>query len=190
MLIPAGGQHARQRGFTLLELVLGLVILAISSTVLVSVLLPLQQQAANYSHQVRSIELAQALLAEIQARAFDDATPSNGSLLRCDEQGAASCVAAFPACPTQGSSAITEESQRADFDDVDDYHCFRASGAALVDVLGQPLADSYRNYQLAVQVSYAGTEYGLAQRRIKKISVTVTSPDGERWLFTRLKGNW
>jgi hypothetical protein len=53
------------------------------------------------------------------------------------------------------------------------------------------MADSYRGYQLSVQLSYAGTEYGLASNRlVKKISLTVTAPDGTALLFNSLKGNW
>ncbi len=61
-------------------------------------------------------------------------------------------LADFPACPAEWrKSSLTEEADRADFDDVDDYHCFRASGASLSDVPGQSMADSYSGYQLAVE---------------------------------------
>jgi len=183
-------QH-RTAGFSLLELVVGMLVLAISLTLLVSVLLPMQTQSGAIWQQVRSAELAQAMLSEIQGRAFDDNTPADGSLLRCDEAGASACVAAFPVCPATGQTALTEEADRADFDDVDDYHCFRASGASLSDVLGQSMADSYSGYQLAVELSYAGTDYGFASNRlVKKISLTVTAPDGTALLFSSLKGNW
>ncbi len=188
---PKNGLPQYPLGFTLLELVVGMLVLAISMTVLVSALAPMHQQSGAIWQQIRSAELAQALLSEIQGRAFDDNTPADGSLLRCDEAGANACVAAFPACPAQGLTALTEEAARADFDDVDDYHCFRASGDTFSDVLGQSMADSYRGYQLSVQLSYAGTEYGLASNRlVKKISLTVTAPDGTALLFNSLKGNW
>ncbi len=187
----ATASSSRPLGFTLLELVVGMLVLAISLTVLVSAVAPMHQQSGAVWQQMRSAELAQALLSEIQARAFDDHTPADGSLLRCDETGVSACAASFPACPAQGLTALTEEAARADFDDVDDYHCFRASGDAFSDVLGQSMADSYRGYQLSVQLSYAGTEYGLANNRlVKKISLTVTAPDGTALLFNSLKGNW
>jgi MSHA pilin protein MshD len=188
---PKNGLPQYPLGFTLLELVVGMLVLAISMTVLVSALAPMHQQSGAIWQQIRSAELAQALLSEIQGRAFDDNTPADGSLLRCDETGANACVATFPACPAQGLTALTEEAARADFDDVDDYHCFRASGDTFSDVLGQSMADSYRGYQLSVQLSYAGTEYGFASNRlVKKISLTVTAPDGTALLFNSLKGNW
>ena len=170
-----------QRGVTLVEMIVGIVVLAISLSIITSVLGPLFIKSADPWHQVRAAELGQSLMNEIMAKAFDENSSRSGSLLRCGEPGAIACTVALG----------PEEAQRSDFDDVDDYHCFRASGASLSDVMGQSMADSYSGYQLAVELSYAGTDYGFANNRlVKKISLTVTAPDGTALLFTSLKGNW
>ncbi len=181
----------RQTGFTLLELVIGLTVLAIALTMLSSILAPLQQRSDLVWQQVRSAELAQGLLSEISARAFDENSSRSGGLLRCGETGAGSCAAAFPACPASGMTSLTEEANRADWDDVDDYHCFRASASELTDVLGNTLASRYSGYQLAVTVSYAGTSAGLANNSsAKRISLSITDPQNQTLNFSALKGNW
>lgn len=180
-----------QRAFTLLELVIGLVVLGAALALLSGVLLPLHQQSGSTWQQVRSAELAQGMLNEILARSFDENSPRSGGLLRCDEAGAASCAASISPCPASGSSSLTEEANRADWDDVDDYHCFRASAASLTDLYGQSLQERYSGYQLAVEVSYTGSALGFANDRlVKRIQLTVTDPSGQRLRYSALKGNW
>lgn len=181
----------QQAGFTLLELVIGFTVLAIALTMLSSILAPLQQRSSQIWQQVRSAELAQGLLSEISARAFDENSSRSGGLLRCGESGAGSCAAVFPACPASGMTSLTEEANRADWDDVDDYHCWRASGSELTDLLGSTLASRYSGYQLAVTVSYAGSSAGLASNNsAKRITLIITDPQNQTLSFSSLKGNW
>lgn len=177
----------RQRGFTLVELVIGMVVLAIALTLLTGVLAPLHRDSGAIWLQVRSAELAQSLLSEVMARSFDENSSRSGSPLRCGEAGAGSCAASLPACPVSGMSAVTEEANRQDYDDVDDFHCLRADAATLTDVLGTSLASRYANYQLAINVSYDGSA---SNNLVKRITLNITAPDGTVLTFSALKGNW
>ncbi|MDZ7868030.1 MAG: prepilin-type N-terminal cleavage/methylation domain-containing protein [Rheinheimera sp.] len=178
-------------GFTLVELVIGIVVLAIALTLLTGVLAPLHRDSGAIWLQVRSSELAQSLLSEVMARSFDENSSRNGSPLRCGEAGASSCAAAIPACPASGMSALTEEASRQDYDDVDDFHCLRADAASLTDWLGTSLASRYANYQLAISVSYDGSASGAASNGlVKRVTLNITAPDSTVLTFSALKGNW
>ena len=181
----------KSQGFSLLELVIGLTVLALTLTLISAVIVPLQQRSGGIWQQVRSAELAQAVLAEVLSRAFDENSPRSGGLLRCNESGAANCAASIPACPASGMTSLTEETNRADWDDVDDYHCFRANADSLTDLLGQSLQQRYSGYQLAIEVAYVGVELGFADdSRVKRIALTVTDPSGQSLRYSAIKGNW
>ena len=178
-------------GFTLVELVIGMVVLAIALTLLTGVLAPMHRDSGAIWLQVRSAELAQSLLSEVMARSFDENSSRNGSPLRCGEAGASSCAASIPACPASGMSSLTEEANRQDWDDVDDFHCLRADAATLTDWLGTSLASRYANYQIAISVSYDGSNSGAANNAlVKRVTLNITAPDSTKLTFSALKGNW
>uniref|UniRef100_A0A486XHK3 MSHA pilin protein MshD n=1 Tax=Rheinheimera sp. BAL341 TaxID=1708203 RepID=A0A486XHK3_9GAMM len=165
-----------QRGVTLVEMIVGIVVLAISLSVITSVLGPLFIKSADPWHQVRAAELGQSLMNEIMAKAFDENSSRSGSLLRCGEPGALACTMALG----------PEEAERSDYDDVDDYHNFSASGNDIYSIFGASdtrLQDVYRNYQLNISVSYDSPQ-------VKRILLTVTTPTGATIEFSSLRGNW
>lgn len=180
----------KARGFTLIELVLGFVVLGLVVAGFSALLVPNQQQSVQTWQQVRAAELAQSLLNEITARSFDEHSDRSGSGVRCGESGAASCLASLAACPASGMAASTEEATRGAYDDVDDYHCLRGDASSFTDLLGNTLASEYAGYQVLVQVSYAGSSVGFNNSLVKKITLQVTTPTNLTVQFDALKGNW
>jgi MSHA pilin protein MshD len=178
------------RGFTLIELVVGIMVLGIALLMISSILGPMYIRSSEPWHQVRAAELGHSLMNEIMARSFDENSSRGANLLRCGETGAQSCIASIPACPSVGMSSATEEASRDLYDDVDDFHCFRGDGVAVSNILDQSLADSYRNYQVSVLVSYAGADVGLPNQSAKRVDISVTLPSGEIIPFSSYKGNW
>jgi MSHA pilin protein MshD len=87
-------------------------------------------------------------------------------------------------------TSATEEASRNLYDDVDDFHCLRADGATLRNILNQSQAATYRNYQVAIFVSYDGSRLGLQNNTAKRVEIQVTTPGGEPIVFTGFKGNW
>ncbi len=183
-----------QQGFSLIELITGMVVLAIALSLVTAVLGPLYIKSTDPWHQVRATELGQSMLNDIMTRSFDQQSPRSGSMLRCGETGA-------PACTVQnadGSWPADPGEQNADnrlrFNDVDDFANFTANGSVLTNILAEDLLDVYRNYQLRVSVSYAATnEVGginLAADQVKVITVTVRTPTGSELQFSSYKGNW
>lgn len=161
---------SKSAGFTLIEVIIGMVILAISFSVIMQVIIPTEQHSADQIHQVKAAELAQSLLAEISARAFDENADMVGGLIRCDDAaaGGVNC--------TDEADFDTElgETERSLYDDVDDYHGYSAK----VNASGEALDSSYNSFELAVLISYQGTELGLGNDRLaKRIMITVTTPD-------------
>jgi MSHA pilin protein MshD len=220
MLKPAEMSLKKQQpGFTLVELVIGIVVLAIALTIITGVLGPLYQRSTDPWHQVRAAELGHSFMNEIMARSFDENSDQAGSEFRCDassvstdatyEPGAAPCsdepVFTTPALACANQVAVVnvcgstpcwgpdsdDAGGRSGFDDVDDFHGFVGSGSSLLNVLGDDLADSYTNYKVCIDVRYAGADLGDPNNRAaKRITVSVVTPSGEQIDFSAYRSNW
>lgn len=177
----------RTKGFTLIELTIGIVILSIALLVMTGALFPQAKRSTNPWFQVRSAELGHSMMNEILAKKFDENNFQVGSL-RCGEDNgtttAGSCVTA-----AQLADCVTvpfrEESGRANFDDVDDFNCLSIPGNSLTDLTGnQALSNEYAGFNVAVGVSYVNVN------QLKLITVTVTPPQGERIVYSAYKANY
>lgn len=170
------------RGVTLLELIVGIVVLAISLSIITSVLGPLYVKSADPWHQVRATELGHSLMNEILGKAFDENSNRSGSRVRCGENGII--------CST---SLGAEEAERSLYDDVDDFNGMGITGdLVLSNILNESIAANYRNYRVEVVVDYAGNDYTPAMpvNTVKKITITVIPPSGGNINFVAYKGNW
>lgn len=196
MINPSAKTKSPQ-GFTLIEVVAGIVVLAIAMLVLTSALGPLYQRSSDPWHQVRAAELGQSFLNEIMARSFDENSDRAGGEFRCYvdiddeiEPGALPCTA------SSNFGVDSGETDRTSFDDVDDYHEYGADGSIIADVGETALADSYSSYQVNVTVAFDGNRNGVGnevdtdESKAKLITVIVTTPSGERIPFSAYRGNW
>jgi len=194
-----------QAGFTLIEVIVGIVALAIALTLITAVLGPLSQKSTEPWHQVRAAELGHSFLNEVMARSFDENSDRSGGAFRCDatsELGAIACTTPvldngqyrFPKDPLGCIGASCES--RDNFDDVDDFDGFTATGDAITNILGLNLTGLYNGYQVAIDVVYDGdfdnnpNESGSTERLAKRITVTVTTPGGEQFRFAAYRSNW
>lgn len=177
------------QGFTLVELVIGIVLLSTVLLFLTAALFPQAKNSTDPWFQVRSAELAQSFTNEILARKFDENSTINGSAERCDEPGGTACIATLPDCSQANS--WTEENSRLLYDDVDDFHCFAATGDAITNIKNVALINVYKGFQVSVTVQYAGDELGFTDVRLaKKIVVTVQPPSGIPIQYSSFKGNY
>ncbi|TCI03532.1 prepilin-type N-terminal cleavage/methylation domain-containing protein [Corallincola luteus] len=196
-------------GFSLIELVIGIIVLAVALVTMLTMIFPQASRSVDPFHQVRASELGHSLLNEILTKKFDECSGHTGDersdtdcsnnpagSYRCDEAGPAgvlvACIATIPTCPASGMSAATEEgNDRATYNDVDDYHCLDQSGDQIENALGEPLTDFYQNYRLQVSVAYDGAALGLANNRAaKRVTILVTLPSGEQIAFSGYRGNY
>jgi MSHA pilin protein MshD len=95
-------KRAADAGFTLIELIVGMVVLAIAILMVSQIMGPMLVRSTEPWHQVRAAELGHSLMNEIMALSFDENSSRGSNLLRCNEAGAATCIASLPACPATG----------------------------------------------------------------------------------------
>jgi len=187
----------RQTGFTMIELVIGMVVFAVAMVMLLSVIFPLASKTVDPIYQIRAVKLANSLLSEIQAKNYDEnSTPSVGAG-RCNE-----VVAVITCTPSSGFGAVEGESHQ-QFDDVDDYHGFTIAGTQLAS--SEKYQDLYFDFKLNVEVIYDGNYSGFdnnensnagddiavaVNMRAKLITIEVTTPNDEVLAFASYRSNF
>jgi len=167
----------KNNGFTLVELIITVVLTGVVITMFSSLYVSIQIKSVSPVFQIKAAELAQAYLEEISLKRFDENSPI-GNQLRCDQ-------ASQPICSNVLGAEAGES--RANFDDVDDYNNLTESPPK--DALGNTRS-GFSNYSSNISVSYAGTDQGFSMRNIKKIQVTVISPENDQFIFSVYKGNF
>ncbi len=137
----------RQSAFTLIEIIVTIVILAVASTALLSVFTSMVRGSADPVVQQQATTIAEAYLEEILLRAFND---------------------------PQGGETGTDEGEagRADYDDVKDYRSLAAGPAA--DQLGNPVA-ALAAYTVTVTITNAALG-GLPLADSLRVDVNVNHP--------------
>lgn len=173
----------KNRGFTLIELIVGIVVLSISFSLLITLILPLSEKSAEQLHQVRAAELGQSMMNEILARAFDENSDMTGGLVRCGESSVV-CTSYV----NLGSD--NDETTRALYDDVDDYKDFNFSNEA--NALGENFSDLYPGYNVDVAVCYSNFTSNCSNtvELAKLITITVTTPQDFDFVFAFYKANF
>ncbi len=162
----------RGGGFTLIELVIGMLVLSIAIVMLTSMLLPQADRAVDTLSRVRSAELAHSVMNEIWGKRFDENTNSNGGIPACNSPLGVSC----------SSTLGPNGENRNDFNDVDDYHGLNINSTMLDS--SQTYADVYIGYQMSVNVEYIN---GQSQ---KLITIDVTTPSSEVITYQAVRSNY
>ena len=158
-------------GFTLLELVIGIVVFTISLTVVLSLIVPQAEQTAEPFRQVKAAKLGQSLMNDILSRSYDANSDRSPPLETCNAKGNCS------------TTLGPEEASEDDYDDVDDYN-----GYTVNDVGG-----NYSSFGFTVTVDYdsdlndSTPTDGLT---FKRIDIAVTAPDGQVYNFSAYRGSY
>jgi len=174
-LILIKKQTKNINGYSLIELIITIVITSIVMVIFFSIFAPNQRNSVSPLFQVKATELGQAYLEEISLKRFDESSPI-GNGLRCDENPSIAC-----------GIISTEEANRNLYDDVDDYN--NLSDKPPKDAF-ENVRPGFNNFTVNVSVSYAGSDFGLSNSQLKKIQVTVISPEDDEIIFTQYKGNF
>lgn len=195
----------RQRGITLIELVITIVVLAIA---LVAITLTLNEGISRSSDtllELRAVALAQAYLDEALGKRFDENSANNG-VPPCRAPGTPG-VPASRQCTVSGSLGA-EEAQRRRYDDVDDYDDIDEGAGVLApddtlkDAQGN-VRTGYDGFRVSIDVRYVdvgggGAEEFLGQNNelddqydAKVIEVTVShSLLPSDYVFSAYKSNF
>jgi len=166
----------KQRGLTLVELVITIVIISTAVAGVVGAFALITGRSADFLWQTRAAELAQLYLDEIITKRWDENTGLGGS-------------PTVTACSINGPEA---GENRDDYDDVDDFN----TGGSPVDArdLLDGLDAIYDDYDVAIAMSCAGDELGngLASADAKRIDLRIIPPPGtgEPITFTAYRANF
>ena len=174
----------KSSGFTLIELVVGMVVLSIALVLLTSMLFPQADRAAETLHRVRSAELAHSLLNEIWSKRYDQNTNPNGGVPACGASARPDLglPAGLP-CTPEGDLGSDGENRNS-FNDVDDYHGLVHTSLMLNS--NNTYASEYPNYQLSVSVTYPD----LPSLNRKLITIAVTTPNNEVITYNAVRSNY
>ena len=179
----------KQKGFTLIEIIIGIVVLSISLAIVSTLIAPTEEQSADNLLQIKAAELGQSYLNDITSRAFDHKSDMAGGRFRCNDVGRTACTPANRFGPEDGQDDRDDEGEddRSLFNDVDDFDQYNVNSDAIDDALHS----GYNNFDIFVSVQYAGDDLGLANNELaKRITVTVTTPLGTPIEFTTYKANF
>jgi MSHA pilin protein MshD len=172
-----------QKGFTLIETIVGIVVLSIAFSIFTTLIYPLANQSAEQVHQIKAAELGQSLINEILGKAYDHNSDMSGGLTRCGDTGAIGCTTSNSLGPEVGET-------RSDFNDVDDYHEL----TILADSLGNSVPfGGYIGYELGVEVKADSNYDGASDTNssvAKLITVTVTTPQDFDFVFSVYRVNF
>ncbi len=174
------GQGVSQRGFTLVEAVLSMVILSIAALSIGQTLGFAFVHSSDGLWQARTVALAEAYLEEVLARRYDEAAPPGG---------VPPCGPPATACSGIGPDAAES---RATFDDVDDYHGLLetppldANGNARVGFESYSASITER-YISAAEVTALGLD---DPTDAKHIEVVITPPGRSEQRFSVIRGNY
>jgi MSHA pilin protein MshD len=192
-------QKANQ-GFTLVELIIGIVLFSVALVTVVSVIMPQTRKAIDPIWQVRSVTLAQSILTEISSKAFDEASITSSGRKACNDS---------VACSASGSLGADVGESRNTFDDIDDYNGLRLIGGDITNSSDASLTalttDLFLGFEAQITVFYDDNQDGINDDDIdqdgtldsgnvvgnrKLIKVSVFTPDGEEIPFASYRSNF
>ena len=157
------------RGFSLIELVITILVLGIALSALSTSLFSNIGRNADPLWQSKATQLAQAYLDEILAMRYADASPLGGG--------------SVGACNIDGNEA--DETSRLLYDDVDDYHGLNESG----DFLDTATSSDYSQYTINIQVRCVDHS-NAASTNSKWILLTITAPGNNALRFSAFRGDF
>ncbi|MCK7544289.1 type II secretion system protein [Marinobacter bryozoorum] len=149
-----------------------IVIISIAISGVVGAFSLIAARSADPLNQTRAIALSQLYFDEILSRKYEQNTPDGG-------------------VPREEGCSIGPEigeSDREDFNDVDDYDGLDESPP--LDADGNPVDPAYQNFRVQVAVACAGDNVGLPADDAKRITITVTDPSDNEYVFAGYRGNF
>lgn len=184
-------------GFTLIEMVIGIVAFSAVLTIVIGVISPQATRSVDPIFNVRAAELAQSLFNEISAKSFDENSSRGGGSIRCNDDLDGDDLFTSPgeiACTTtMGPDDATELSDREFYDDVDDYDGLNVVANSFGDAVIIDGRDLYAGFNLSVRVFYDADFNGADDGAVgthKLINITVTTPLGQSMVFSAYRSNY
>lgn len=177
-------RHKKQRGFTLIEIVVGIVVLAVALTIVTGVFLPQASKMTSPMYQIKATALGKSIMNQVLIRYYDDVNISSGSFSPCT------------ACTGVGSFGpeLPELLTHPDgFNDVDDYQVYCSTDP---QTTLNRFTDEYPGYGINICVTNAANKFvpltpeNTNNNVAKRIELTVFMPNNETIMLTSFKGNY
>ena len=193
------------RGFTLIEIIIGIVVLSIALTGGLSLLISQVDAYRDPLIKEKSVQIAKRVVHEIQIRAYDEKSDIGGGIFRCSE--------------TVGGISLGDCSAEAEYgtdpgelmldtlDDVDDFDtaklCLKLSGSYscsenylpvvyfFSDAADEATQKKYNDYYAGflVKIEVVPAKISGHADSAKKITVTVRQSDGLEIEYSLIKAN-
>lgn len=193
------------RGFTLIEIIIGIVVLSIALTGGLSLLISQVDAYRDPLIKEKSVQIAKRVVHEIQIRAYDEKSDIGGGIFRCSE--------------TVGGISLGDCSAEAEYgtdpgelmldtlDDVDDFDtaklCLKLSGSYscsenylpvvyfFSDAADEATQKKYNDYYAGflVKIEVVPAKISGDADSAKKITVTVRQSDGLEIEYSLIKAN-
>jgi MSHA pilin protein MshD len=170
----------KQRGISLIELIMFIVIVSVALAGILLVMNTVTRSSADPLIHKQALAIAESLLEEIELMPFtfcDPDDPAAGLATTVDTTACTAPVGGEAIGPEAGEtrySAVTP------FDNVNDYHGFSMAAGAIMDITNNPIGPA-AGYSAAVSITLAGLALAPAlpaDADALRINVTVTGPDG------------
>ena len=184
-----------RRGFTLIEFVVGIVLLAIALTGILGLLINQAPQGVDPVQQVRAAQLAQRILGEMLEKSFDEHSDHNGGRFRCGETAGVPAFTYPPCTASADYGPDGGETRPYTFNDVDDFDTAGrwVDASYFTQASAASSEEEYRRYQVKIAV-VPDTLFGSAGEGVesigKRITLTVRLPDGSELVFGLYRGNY
>ena len=198
----------RQKGFSLIELVMFIVIVSVAVAAIAQIFSTNVIHSPEPLLREKALKLANFYMDEIMGKRWEENTPAGGG---CIETGSNYCTTycaalTFPDCnfctrtggacvapATIAALATNEEGLRSDFDDIDDYRSGNLSATPsfpdTTGVNGESPLNDVAGYAVSVAISEVPLG-GIPANDVRQITITVTSPLGESLALTRYRINF
>ena len=190
------------RGFTLIEIIIGIVVLSIALTGGLSLLISQVDAYRDPLIKEKSVQIAKRVVHEIQIRAYDEKSDIGGGIFRCSET-----VGGISRCSAEYGTDDPGELMLDTLDDVDDFDtaklCPKLSGSYscsenylpvvyfFSDAADEATQKKYNDYYAGflVKIEVVPAEISGDAYSAKKITVTVRQSDGLEIEYSFIKAN-
>ena len=193
------------RGFTLIEIIIGIVVLSIALTGGLSLLISQVDAYRDPLIKEKSVQIAKRVVHEIQIRAYDEKSDIGGGIFRCSETVGGISLGVCSAEAEYGTDP--GELMLDTLDDVDDFDtaklCPKLSGSYscsenylpvvyfFSDAADEATQKKYNDYYAGflVKIEVVPAEISGDAYSAKKITVTVRQSDGLEIEYSFIKAN-
>lgn len=153
----------RQSGLTLIEVIAFIVIVSVGLTGILSVLNLTTRHSADPIVQKQSLAIAEALLTEIESKAFTWCDPDDSN---------AATASSVAGCAGDAPAESGRVSNTAAWDQVSDYAGYAMNSGIVSPTDGVTVISGLESYSASVAISAVGTSFGLANDAVLQITVT------------------